>query len=126
MELNCCNCQSNGKHQGIHNCTEIDHINANHAQHEHQCTDDHNTDRKPFAELVQCDLQRGFPSLCVLDQGRDLSHFGLHAHFCNHVSTASVGDKSAGIHHVLPVCQRHFVCNFSTLVLSPVRALSFV
>ena len=60
------------------------------------------------AELIQRHLQRCFPSLCILDQRCDLSHFGLHSHFGHKTDTSAVGDKTAGINHVLPLCQRHF------------------
>ena len=79
---------------------------ADSKQHRADCK---NHNRQLFAELIQTDLQRGFPFLRAFQQQSDFSHFGVHASGRHKKAPPTIGDEAAGENHVLPVSQ----CGFS-------------
>ena len=79
-----------------------------HADGKQHRADHQNDEGELPAELIQTDLQRGLPLLCVFQQLSDPSHFGIHAGGRHQEAPPAIGDEAAGEHHVLPVSQRCF------------------
>ena len=97
-------CQRDGKEEGVHHVF----VPPQHADGKQHRTDHQNDDGELPAELIQTDLQRGFPFLRVFQQQSDLSHFSIHAGGRHQEAPPAIGDEAAGKHHVLPVPQRGF------------------